>query len=331
MDKQKRSRKMDNPVTFVINYDPLEENVRFSVRNGSRVTVDVMDGEALKDYENTEGIFNLEGQKDKILKYIKENFEGETEVNIELNVPKVGYEKRKTQFDRFKKSVSDFNQSNTLNLRVIENVVPSDSIVSDSNVNVAPSDSAVSDSFDVKPSPKAAPSAYVAVVGKIGSGKTELIKGMCGCAGTSDKGERIRDGVTMYTDAKTDSTWYEVDGIGIEKDSVRRTTFILSRLVEDKGVNVVLYCLRCRTGMIEDIERDFVVTLKCDYPDLKIFAVVTECIDEYAAHEFAQKISLSTEQTRVFNVLARGLRCKVGYLEPFGLEKLAGEICGGAC
>jgi hypothetical protein len=59
---------------------------------------------------------------------------------------------------------------------------------------------------------------------------------------------------------------------------------------------------------------------------LKILAVVTECIDEGADVEFAKKISLSTKQTKTFNVLAEELCCKAGYLQPFGLEELVEEI-----
>lgn len=308
---------MDNTITFIINYNPLENTVRFSVRRYGR-NVNIADGEELKDYENTDGLFSLEGHQDKIFKYIGDNFDGEQMIAIEINVPQIGYEKWNIQFDRFNKAVKSYNRSNVLQLHpVVINVIPYDAIVSDSIEGQLPH--------------KTVSQANIAVVGKTGAGKTELIKGMCNHVEINNESMRNKNGFIRYTDSETGSNWYEVAGIEIEKYSIDRTNSILSRLVKENGVNVILYCFRCRTGKIEDIERDFIVELKRDYPDLRIFAVVTECIDDDVAHEFAQKISLSTKQTKVFLVLARELRCKSGYLEPFGLEELTSEIYGGIC
>jgi len=303
---------MNNPITFVIKYDPLEYTVSFSVRGANGQIAPVADGEKIKIYENKVGLFSLAGQQEEILKYIKENFYVEKTVNIEINVSQNGYEKCKIQFDLFKKYVSGFNSCNNLKVDVIENIIPTESTLSDI--------------VDSQPSAKTAPNINVAVIGKGGSGKTELIRAICGYTESDTVNNDKKDGFSMITDAKTGSKWYEIDGIEIEKYSVDRTISILSCLVRENGVNIVLYCFRSRTGKIEDIERDLIVKLKHDYPNLKILAIVTECIDEEAALEFAGKISLSTKETKTFNVLARELPCKAGYLQPFGLEELSDEI-----
>jgi len=303
---------MNSPITFVIKYDPLENIVRFSIRNADGQIVGIADGEKIKVYENHPGLFSLVGQQEEILKYINDNFYVEETVNIEINVSQNGYEKRKIQFDHFKKYVSNFKTHNKLKVHVIENITPTENTSSDI--------------IDMQPSARAVPNINVAVIGKGGSGKTELIRAICGCTESDTVNHYKKDGFSIITDAKTRSKWYEIDGIEIEKYSVDRTNSILSRLVRENGVSVVLYCFRSRIGKIEDIERDFIVGLKRDYPHLKILAIVTECIDEEAAIEFAAKISLSTKETKTFNVLASELRCKAGYLQPFGIEELTEEI-----
>jgi hypothetical protein len=304
---------MNNSITFVIKYDPLKKTVHFSIRHANGQIDDIPEEEKIKLYENRAGLFSLEGHKEEILNYIKTNFYHEKSVDIEINVSQNGYEEYKVQFDSFEKYVNDFNNRNKQ---------PYVEII----YKISPTENTLSDIADTQPLAKAVPIVNVAVIGKGGSGKTKLIRAICGCIESDTVSNNKKDGFSMNTDAKTGSKWYEIDGIEIEKYSVDRTNSILSRLVRENGVNVVLYCFRSRTGKIEDIERDFIVGLKRDYPHLKILAVVTECIDEGADVEFVKKISLSTKQTKVFNVLAEELCCKAGYLQPFGLEELMEEI-----
>lgn len=308
---------MGSPVTLVITYDPLENIVQFALRREDGRRFPVADGEKLKDYENTAGLFNLEGHSDKIFKYLVENFDGEPEVAIELDVPQIGYEKRRAQFDLFEKAVKNFNKSGSaLHFRLF--------------VKVAPSPNTDFESGDKQPPPKTARRTNIAVLGKAGSGKSELIKAMCKGANVNTRTEQGHDGTSRPSEDENGGAWHEVDGLEIEKYSVERTKSSIYRLVKEEGLDAVLYCLNFRTGKMEDTERDLIVELKREHPGLKVLAVVTECIDEEAAREFAQKISSSTKQTKVFTVLARELRCRAGFLEPFGLEELAREIHRGA-
>lgn len=305
---------MNHLITFVIKYDPIGRTARFSVHSADGIVANIADGEDLKDYENKDGLFTLEGQQDKIFKYLSENFDGEEAVVIELMVSQIGYEKYKMEFDRFEKSVSNYNRRHSIqvqvNVYVLNPVAP---------VGASTQSEAI-----------AVQRTNVAVVGKIGSGKTELIKAICGYEETSC-GARTGDGITAYSNRNTDSSWYEVDGIEIKKHNFDRTHLILSRLMNENEITVLLYCFRFRTGKIEDSERDFIVALKHEYPKLKILAVVTECIDEAAAHAFGERICRSTKQTMAYPVLAKELKCKAGYIQPFGLEGLVKEIYRGDC
>ena len=138
--------------------------------------------------------------------------------------------------------------------------------------------------------------------------------------------DSFKNGVTTYADRKNDINWYEIDGIKIEKHSIERINGILYRLIHETKVSIVLYCLYSKTGKIEVIERDFIVELKRDFPQIKVLAVITECVNDDTAAEFARTIQLSTKQTKVIAVLAKELKTKAGYLEPFGLEELASEL-----
>ena len=167
----------------------------------------------------------------------------------------------------------------------------------------------------------------IAVIGMIGSGKTELILGMVHNLGSATRPSVHGNGVTLYTDDKNGMSWYEVDGIEMEKYSVDRIKWILHQLIKKDGVSEIVYCLNGIKGKMEDIERDFIVEIRHEYPHIKIIAVVTYSLNE-ASCEFAQQISITTMQTKTFAVLARKIVTVLGNAEPYGLDELANELRG---
>lgn len=316
--------------TLVIQYDPIEARVRFTVLKSTGVCVGMADDEALKEYENTDGLFTLEGQYSKLFTFIKENFEGKAEISLKIEVPQLGFNKRQAEFERFEERVKKFNKSSEtkINLTLDINKVPKEKLVSPTDTSPEPNPKVEQPKGDTAPPPAAKPTIKVALVGKISSGKTELIEGLGKHKNSTCKSSPGLYGTTQYTDPNNNIEWYEIAGIEFGKENVAKATDVLGKLITESNISIVLYCLNAKTGKIEDLERDFIVDVKQKYPSVAVFGVITSCVDESAALEFANKVSISTKQTKVFTVLARQMRTKAGYLGAFGLEEISKTIFG---
>ena len=108
--------------TFIINYDPIESKVRFTILKSSGVSGGIADGEPLKDFENNDGIFSLEGQYEKVFAYLKKNFEGKPEVSLKIEVPQLGFNKKQVEFERFEEYVKKFNKSSEIKINLTINI-----------------------------------------------------------------------------------------------------------------------------------------------------------------------------------------------------------------
>lgn len=322
---------MINIDTFVINYDPLECKVKFTILKSSGVSIGMDDGEPLKDYENTEGLFTLEGQHEKVLTYIQENFDGKSEIAMKIEVPQLSFNKREIEFKRFEQKVKEFNKTSatTVNLSIeITRLVPKNDEVPStkktqeckkSELQIEEKEDAP---LDIKPMVK------VAAVGKISSGKTELITGLTNYNHSTLEKNFLIDGTTKYFDSNNNIAWYEIAGIEYGKENVAKAKETLANLIDNEGVTIVLYCFDARRGKIEDVERDLIVDVKKKYTDVVVYAVITMCIDESASRSFVEVVSNSTKQTKIFTALAREMRTNVGYLQPFGLDEITKNIYG---
>ena len=323
--------------TFVITYDPLERQVHFAVHKSTGVIADIADGEPLKDYENTNGLFTLEGQHNEIFKYIKENFDGKSIVSLRVEVPQLGIVKSKVELERFCDYVMKFNKTNEIRLElafVPKGPAPKQAEKSSVNESIDIETVAQKNDADDVTSVTSAASkpklkVKVAVVGKVGSGKTELIKGLTIHKNSNFEASNLPSGTIKYTDSNNNIEWYEIAGIEFGKENIEKAREQLERLIDTEGVSIVLYCFNAKTGKIENAERNFIVDVKRKYSNISLFAVITASIDEEASCDFADKVSISTKQTKTFNVLATEMRTKTGFLQPFGLEEMTKNIYGG--
>ncbi|MDR0906786.1 MAG: hypothetical protein LBN00_11570 [Oscillospiraceae bacterium] len=316
---------MQNLDIFVIKYAPIEGKVRFVVIKGSGISADIADSEQLKDYENKDGLFSLEGQHGIVFNYISENFDGKSEIILKVEVLQLDYDRRRVEFERFEENVKKFNKTSetkvTLEIDVNKSAPKQEVEVLATEIQ---SNQPAADSTTAEPKP----TLKVAVVGKISSGKTVLIEGLTEYNNSACESSLLSYGATKYSDFNNNIEWFEIAGIEFGKENVIRAREVLDKLISDNGVSVVLYCFSAQTGKIEDIERDFIVDVKQKHPDIIVCAVVTACVEEITSRIFADKVSKSTKQTKAFTVLAKEMRTNAGYLQPFGLDELIKNIFG---
>jgi|GEM_PF-1550027 len=311
--------------TFVINYDPLERRLRFAILKSTGVKVGVHDSEPLKEYENRDGIFTLAESRDKLFSFIKDNFDGKEEIALRVEVTPFGFDKYGAEFDYFQQAVDRFNKTSEIRINLafdidkVENeVAASSSVEVSSNIEA----SSQEDNNNTKP-------LKIAVVGKMMSGKTELIEGLLKHKGAQYSRPSETSGIIQYRDEINGLEIYELQGIAFGREHVNAARNMLEHLITEAGVSVVLYCVNASIGKIEDAERDLIVDIKGKYPALAVYAVITCSVEEEAAHELADKISKLTKHTKVMITLAKEIKTSVGYLEPFGLEEVSQAIIGG--
>jgi hypothetical protein len=321
---------MSNSDTFLINYDPFESKVVFKIFKGFGVSAGLPDGEPLKEYENIDGIFNLEGQYEKIFDFIKENFDGKPEISLKIEVSQLGFNKKQIEFERFKERVNKFNKGSVIKVNLKIDIIRLAPIETTPSVEVSQSSASetTQTNVDIPPPVTVKPAVKVAVIGKISSGKTTLIEGLTIHNNSTCESSSLSCGTTKYYDVSNNIEWYEIAGIEFGKEPVAKASEVLDSLIAVNGVSIVLYCLNARTGKIEDIERDFIVDVKRKNLAVIVFGVITACVDESRSRDFAVKVSSTTKQTKVFTVLAKEMRTKAGYLEPFGLDELIKNIFG---
>ena len=284
---------------LIIKYEPFERSVQFILRRNNGDLYTIEDGNELKDFENEKGRFSLEAHQELILNYICENFSDETEFALNVEVSQAGSEAMRSEFEHFRRTVARHNKENTPKI-VLEVIPPAPD-----------SDGIEQDNYKIS----------IAVIGKESSGKTELIKGMIHHLDSSPETERVTSGVTLYSDKENGMYWYEIEGISIVKRNAERVRKLIDRIVHDKNISIVLYCFHSKTGNIEPFESSFIVKLKREHPAIKLFAVITECVDDIAELVFARTVHLATSM-KVLSVLAT----KSEDLEPFGLDDLFNEL-----
>ena len=174
----------------------------------------------------------------------------------------------------------------------------------------------------------------VAVIGKIGSGKTSLIDGIRHMHGS----EFVRSnehGTVVYTDTEKNEKWYEIKGIGLEPGEISAAYETLSELTGE-DLSHIVYCLSGTNAKIEAAEKYFIEKTREDFPDLSIIVALTKCVDE-DCQILCDYIEREIDGIEVFPTLAqpfrvRGLRDSAGHeicIGTFGLEALYAFIAEG--
>jgi len=303
---------MENSFGLIINYTPEENAARFQMTNGQGLRTDLDDSATLKEYENKPGLFTLEGQKSHILDYLYNYFDGEDTVSLQINVSDSGYSKRKEEFRRLEETIRLQNKEHKMQIALDIRKEP-DKLSSSTAVSTNHPATGVR-------KPK-----KIALIGKAGCGKSTLVYGMSEFLHSAVRSQQLTGGYTLYVDNQNAIEWYEINGIDLGKENFLKAEVTLNDLL-NKGITDTIYCFYSMTGKMEDMERDYIVKLKDNHPSLNIIAVITRCMSPEAADDFSSLVSKATLNTKVFPILARRLKTKAGFREPFGMEALAAEL-----
>lgn len=164
----------------------------------------------------------------------------------------------------------------------------------------------------------------VAFAGKISSGKTTLIDALAELNHVKFSVSH-ESGYTLCQNAEGSQLWYEVAGIDIGKINVEKTYTTIKSLIEE-GVEILVYCLS--TNKIELAEEDILLNIKSNFPNVRILAVLTSCVDD-DGDIYAERISDLLNGIKVLPVLAKDKKIKNGVISAYGLEDISRFIYGG--
>lgn len=164
----------------------------------------------------------------------------------------------------------------------------------------------------------------IAVVGKIGSGKTTLITELEKLLNVHYEISKNKEYVT-YSDKKGNTEWYELNGIDLGKENIEQTKALIDKFAKN-GLTTVVYCFS--TSKIEKLEENVIQYIKETYPEIEILITLTSCIyDE--AQLFAEQLSTNLNQTKVIPILAKELKTREGIIPAFGLDQIVRYIFEG--
>lgn len=155
----------------------------------------------------------------------------------------------------------------------------------------------------------------IAVAGKVGSGKTTLIKGIEEYKGVSFMHQENK-GLSAYSDEESKVVWYEIPGIdiGVENIIAARDTF---EQLANEGLTTFVYCLG--TTKIEPPEEELIMFVRNDYPSIKILVVLTRFVDD-DNKTYADQLSSNLNGTKVIPVLAKEMKTRSGIIPAYGID-----------
>ena len=165
----------------------------------------------------------------------------------------------------------------------------------------------------------------IAVVGKIGVGKTCLINGIAEMDGSILENCMTGIKYTKFRDKAHCIDWIKVKGIDLGSQQV---TFETLRELVVSGVSKILYCISGESGRIEDIERKMIIQLKEQFPAVDVITVITKCYKE-DYQDIKDTIEQIIGNGKVFPILAKEYKVKRGIVSAFGLKELATYIFEG--
>lgn len=164
----------------------------------------------------------------------------------------------------------------------------------------------------------------VAFAGKIGSGKTTLIDALAERNNIKFSVSQESD-YTLHQNMEGGQRWYEITGIDIGKINVEKACTTIKNLIK-AGMNVLIYCFS--TDKIEAIEENILLNIKSDFPNVRILAVLTSCVDDDGI-VYAERMSNSLNGIKVLPVLAKDKKIRNGVIPAYGLEDISRFIYGG--
>lgn len=157
----------------------------------------------------------------------------------------------------------------------------------------------------------------VAVAGKVGAGKTTLIKGYFAYKDIAFNCYET-DGNSVFADGQETIIWYEIPGIdyGAENVTDARNTF---EKLAKSGLTTFIYCLG--TNKIETLEEEFIFFARENYPEIKILVVLTKSVDEEQML-YVEQLSANLDGIKVIPTLAMDLKTKGGVVSAYGLDDI---------
>lgn len=164
----------------------------------------------------------------------------------------------------------------------------------------------------------------VAFAGKIGSGKTTLIDALAELNHVKFSVSH-ESGYTLCQNAEGSQLWYEVAGIDIGKVNVEKTYTTIKSLIE-VGVEILVYCFS--TNKIESAEEDILLSIKNNFPNVRILVVLTSCVDA-DGNIYAERMRDFLNGIKILPVLAKDKKIRNGVIPAYGLEDISRFIYGG--
>lgn len=171
----------------------------------------------------------------------------------------------------------------------------------------------------------------VAVLGKVKTGKTYLIKGiekMQGCNYSISNDTEY----TIYTDNVNHVIWYELKGIDLGLKNIDRAYASIKRLSKE-GLSSVIYCIPASTGRMENAERELLLKINSTLPELSEVVSITMDIGGNNCQNLIDEIGKMTNQIKVIRTLAEKYdiadpqsKEQSITIEPYGLDMLSKHI-----
>lgn len=142
----------------------------------------------------------------------------------------------------------------------------------------------------------------IAVIGKAGSGKTSLIKGMQQQQKTTYNVKPC-EGYTKYCDDDHQIEWLEIRGIEIGRGKVEEAERTISSVSD--GLSCVVYCILGNTGRIEETELALINRLARYFARATVMIALTKCYqDDEDIQETCDAVRKATNQLKVIPTLA---------------------------
>ena len=157
----------------------------------------------------------------------------------------------------------------------------------------------------------------IAVAGKIGSGKTTLIKGFGNYKGTS-LNSCEKDVGFVFSDDEESVVWYEIPGIDFGVENVTNARNIFEKLAKT-GLTTFIYCLG--TNKIETLEEELIFFVRDTYPEIKILVVLTQSVDDEQAL-YVEQLSADLDGIKVIPILAMDKQTRSGVISAYGLDDI---------
>lgn len=137
--------------------------------------------------------------------------------------------------------------------------------------------------------------------------------------------ESNKSDYTLYKNLEKGQLWYEVAGIDIGKTNVEKADTTIKRLIHE-GLDVLIYCFS--TNGVGDAEKKILCSIKNDFPNVRILAVLTSCVDEDPT-VFTERMSNHLDGIKVLPVLAKDIKTRCGIIKAYGIEDISRFIYGG--